>query len=424
MEDRKSFFQPVYEVLKGATAEGVCLKYGISKGELDRRFAEYQKYARQMAALDDLPSGKVSRNDPCPCGSGKKYKKCCLPIHEEIKKNLPEDQWQRKRRQAQQKQVLEKEVQRGFGMLADNQFERARKFALRLLKNYPEDDRLHDIVYVASLKSGDYDEAFVIARNRWQVSREEKEYYQERGRHKREEQGHIVNFYSPSTWLEKFWIAQRARHYRDEFPAIKNQKIYNLVKKLEGANDLKQYPTRDEEGYKQRYRALKPVIDELKSYDMMETLPCVLPLTYYFNWASLFVPEIISSFDNGTSIRLLAELSMFRYPYFAQLCLKELEGFGKRAVPIIGDVLKSNKAFDELKVGIILVLGNIPSDESFEILAGLTEHENPYIVNWVAQAMAKHKNPLALKYLEKARERLGELSKIAGAIRELSELES
>src|ERR1043165_2917198 len=22
---------------------------------------------------------KISRNDPCPCGSGKKYKKCCLP---------------------------------------------------------------------------------------------------------------------------------------------------------------------------------------------------------------------------------------------------------------------------------------------------------------------------------------------------------
>jgi hypothetical protein len=23
------------------------------------------------------PSGKVGRNDPCPCGSGKKFKKCC-----------------------------------------------------------------------------------------------------------------------------------------------------------------------------------------------------------------------------------------------------------------------------------------------------------------------------------------------------------
>jgi len=25
---------------------------------------------------------KTGRNDPCPCGSGKKYKKCCLPKHE------------------------------------------------------------------------------------------------------------------------------------------------------------------------------------------------------------------------------------------------------------------------------------------------------------------------------------------------------
>jgi uncharacterized protein YecA (UPF0149 family) len=25
-----------------------------------------------------IVSKKVGRNDPCPCGSGKKYKKCCL----------------------------------------------------------------------------------------------------------------------------------------------------------------------------------------------------------------------------------------------------------------------------------------------------------------------------------------------------------
>jgi len=25
---------------------------------------------------------KIGRNDPCPCGSGKKYKRCCLPQHE------------------------------------------------------------------------------------------------------------------------------------------------------------------------------------------------------------------------------------------------------------------------------------------------------------------------------------------------------
>jgi uncharacterized protein len=28
--------------------------------------------------LPDEPGNNVGRNDPCPCGSGKKYKKCCL----------------------------------------------------------------------------------------------------------------------------------------------------------------------------------------------------------------------------------------------------------------------------------------------------------------------------------------------------------
>ena len=28
-------------------------------------------------------SSKIGRNAPCPCGSGKKYKKCCLPGHAE-----------------------------------------------------------------------------------------------------------------------------------------------------------------------------------------------------------------------------------------------------------------------------------------------------------------------------------------------------
>ena len=23
---------------------------------------------------------RVGRNDPCPCGSGKKYKRCCMPL--------------------------------------------------------------------------------------------------------------------------------------------------------------------------------------------------------------------------------------------------------------------------------------------------------------------------------------------------------
>lgn len=32
----------------------------------------YEKFYRKIQLY-----GKVGRNEPCPCGSGKKYKKCC-----------------------------------------------------------------------------------------------------------------------------------------------------------------------------------------------------------------------------------------------------------------------------------------------------------------------------------------------------------
>jgi uncharacterized protein YecA (UPF0149 family) len=36
----------------------------------------------KMKQVDNLPIERnepiIGRNDPCPCGSGKKYKKCCL----------------------------------------------------------------------------------------------------------------------------------------------------------------------------------------------------------------------------------------------------------------------------------------------------------------------------------------------------------
>jgi len=49
------------------------------------RWAKEDMEERDDETLDDIPppyireAPKVGRNDPCPCGSGKKYKKCCLP---------------------------------------------------------------------------------------------------------------------------------------------------------------------------------------------------------------------------------------------------------------------------------------------------------------------------------------------------------
>ena len=38
----------------------------------------YQKGAAPRAETVTRQTQKIGRNDPCPCGSGKKYKKCCI----------------------------------------------------------------------------------------------------------------------------------------------------------------------------------------------------------------------------------------------------------------------------------------------------------------------------------------------------------
>ena len=52
--------------LTDAIAESAAAIYEYSRAVDD---GPTQPYRRQTS--------KVGRNDPCPCGSGKKYKKCC-----------------------------------------------------------------------------------------------------------------------------------------------------------------------------------------------------------------------------------------------------------------------------------------------------------------------------------------------------------
>lgn len=45
---------------------------GIFDEETRKKFSLEQKKSRTV-----VKEAKIGRNDPCPCGSGKKYKKCC-----------------------------------------------------------------------------------------------------------------------------------------------------------------------------------------------------------------------------------------------------------------------------------------------------------------------------------------------------------
>ncbi|MBU0463853.1 MAG: SEC-C domain-containing protein [Proteobacteria bacterium] len=75
-----SFFDT--DVIK-AFAEGKDLKIYTrdwlsfyDEQEINRRQERWNKEDKERKALE--PKTKIGRNDPCPCGSGKKYKKCCL----------------------------------------------------------------------------------------------------------------------------------------------------------------------------------------------------------------------------------------------------------------------------------------------------------------------------------------------------------
>ena len=54
---------------------------GFTDKELGRQKKEVSFFVAPEQILKDVQTPKIQkkigRNDPCPCGSGKKYKKCC-----------------------------------------------------------------------------------------------------------------------------------------------------------------------------------------------------------------------------------------------------------------------------------------------------------------------------------------------------------
>jgi len=50
---------------------------GIAKEKAPAPSPMAEAAKRKEAVAVGKAGSKVGRNDPCPCGSGKKYKKCC-----------------------------------------------------------------------------------------------------------------------------------------------------------------------------------------------------------------------------------------------------------------------------------------------------------------------------------------------------------
>ncbi len=416
--------EPVLELFQGGDPNVIALKAGITREQLFRMRDDLLSQAeRKRAELTDLPSKKIGRNEPCPCGSGKKYKHCCLQKHEAAKKDRDPEQAENLRAKEKEQEQLVKHIEKAFGLLGSRKYTEAIRLALNLISNYPNEDRLHDIVATCHVYAGEHEEAIKICRRRLEVARSEKDYFIEHGRYRDAEidKPALSYYYPPLTWLQKYWIALKAKNYRNSYPITEKPKINALIKKLQTADDTSQFPEKHSNGLELRKNALKGTLDQLKTIGP-EIIPYLLPLACKYSWAGIFVPELLSSYKTGSANRALIDISMFGFAYASGASLHYLEKLGEAVIPYIEEAFSRDKAFDPIKTGIVSVLGNIRVPASYKLLLRLLKHESSHIVNWVGEALGKFNNIEALPAMIAANQRIGGEKMIDAAIEKLKDL--
>jgi len=423
----ESELQPVLELLQGGDPDAIAEKAGIPRERLlQMRDALLAQAQTQKAALEDVVLEKVGRNDPCPCGSGKKYKRCCLRKHEEARMTIGEEEIAARRAKEKEQKRLIKSIEEAFGLLAKQQYGEAIRVSSKLLRDYPNEDRLYDIVSTSRMFAYDCDEAIEICKRRWEVAKEEKAYFIQHGRYRdaeTEEQPTLSYYYPPLTWLQKYWIALKFKEYRTLYPETENAAILALVKELQSADDSERFPQTKDKGYEVRKNALQETLDELKAQGP-EAIPYLLPLACRYSWAGLYVPEILFHYRTELAIRALIDISMFGYAYSSGASLHYLEQLGEEVIPYIKEAFSRDKTFDPIKTGIVSVLGNLQVSSSYDLLLELLEHESHHIVNWAGGALGKFGKVEALPRLLAAQERIGGEKMLDRAIEKLEELQA
>ena len=417
--------EPVLKLLQGGNPDVIARKAGTTKAHLLRiRDDLLAHIERERARATDAPPRKIGRNAPCPCGSGKKYKHCCLGQQAKAGHVEPTGKAEpRPARQAEQSRLI-KRIEKAFGLLHSGRYAEAIEQASTLIIRYPNEDRLHDIVVTGHLYSSHFNVAIDICRHRLAAAEAEKAYFIANGQYRDAEidRPALSYHYPPLTWLQKTWIALKSREYQARVPLDKKTAIIERVGSLQSADDTNRFPENQTRGLERRRHALKETLESLKSIGP-DVIPYLLPLAGRYSWAGLFVPEILSVYPTAPATRALMDISMFGFDYLSGASLHYLEKRGDRIIPEIQAAFSRDNAFDPIKTGIVSVLGNIQTPAAYELLLGLLTHESPHIVNWAGDALGKFENVEALSAMDAASERIGREQMIEAAIRRLRDLE-
>jgi len=409
--------EPILELLQGGDPDVVAQKAGIARERLFRiRDDLLAQVERERGKATGVQLKKIGRNEPCPCGSGRKYKHCCLESHHAAG---AEDL---RMREAEQERLI-RHIEETFALIGSGRYAEVFERASRLIKKYPNEDRLHDILVTAHLYVKEFDAAIEICRHRLGVAESEKNYFIEKGRYRDADidQPALSYYYPPLTWLQKFWIALKAKEYQSLYPVKEDTVITRLVRTLQTADDGARFPQKQSQGLELRRKVLKDTLEELKCVGP-EVIPYLLPFTVKYSWAGLFVPEILSVYPVERSTRFLIDISMFGFAYASGACLHYLEKQGEVVIPYIEEAFSREKEFDPIKTGIISVLGNIRTPSAYRMLMDFLDHENPVIVNWTGDALGKFDNIEALPAMLAASERIGGERMIENAILHLKDI--
>jgi len=414
-------FEPLLQLFQGGDPDVIARHAGITKKELFQMRDDLLAQAeRERAKAVAPPPGKVGRNEPSPCGSGKKYKLCCLKKHEAAGHA---NDMALKATQKEQERLI-KRIEKAFGLLGSGQYDEAIRFASKLIQQYPNEDRLHDIVATSHLYAGDCQKAIEICRQRLNVAESEKSYFIEHGRYRDTEidKPALSYNYPPLTWLQKYWIALKFEDYETQYPVKENTKIAVLVRKLQTADNPDLFSEKHSQGFELRKTALKDTLNQLEATGP-ESIPYLLPLACKYSWAGLFVPEILFAYKTDMAVRSLIDISMFGFAYASGASLHYLEKLGETAIPHIEETFSRDKAFDPIKTGIVSVLGNIRSPAAYDLLLRLLEHKISHIVNWAGDALGKFNNINALPAMIAASEKIGGEKMIDAAIWRLKDIQ-
>jgi hypothetical protein len=416
--------EPVLELLQGGNPDAIAQKAGMDREDLLRmRDDLLAKVERERLQAAKVPSQKIGRNQPCPCGSGKKYKHCCLNDHEAIRRTKNEGRAGDHQVRKTEQDRLIKKIEETFALLDTGRYTEAFKQASTLIIDYPNEDRLHDILVTALLYLKSFDAAIAICRQRLAVAESEKAYFIEKGQYRDADIDHpaLSYYYPPLTWLQKCWIALKAGDYQNQYPLKEDAQITELIRALQTADDAARFQQKHSLGLEVRREALKDTLGKLKRVGP-QVIPYLLPNATIYSWTGLFVPEILSAYPTELSTRCLIDISMFGFAYASAACLHYLEKRGEAVIPSIGEAFAREKKFDPIKTGIISVLGNIRTPSAYRMLLGFLDHESPHIVNWAGDALGKFDSVEALPAMVAASERIGGERMIESAILHLKDL--